>query len=304
MLFLLAACAGAPTKTPDSAAPDSTPPEPVHAGALTTLLADSQGGDDVLWHPDGFLVVSDPLGDGSASAPAGTALRRVELDGRVSVYADGLVRPLGNDIDAQGRVYAAEWGGEGRVFRVSPEGDVEVLTSGLSYASNMVAHPDGALYVTDWDQDTVYRVSEDGEREVFAQGEPLAGPVGIALDLDGASLLVASFDHGRIYRLDPDGGLEPFAELPEAGYGATADLVVTPLGVFVTSFGGHRVYRVSPEGEVELFAGTGEVGGADGPALEGSLNQPNGIAASADGRTLWVQEFGGALRVIEVLGGE
>lgn len=299
MLMLIAlACTEPKTDTTPTAtdtATDSSAAEP----SLQTLLLDAGAGDDVLLHPDGFLVASDPIGEGRPNAPEGDALREIHLDGTVQTYAEGLVLPLGNDIDADGNVYAAEWGGEGRVFRVTPDRTVSTLVSGLSYASNIVAHPDQMLYVTAWGEDTIYRVDPaTGEREPFAEG--ISKPVGLALDTDQTHLLVSSFSHGAVHRIAPDGTAAQIAELPDTGEGTAADLVATDGGVFVTSFSGNCVYRIDSAGAVEVVAGTGEAGGADGAPLEATLRQPNGIAASADGRTLFIQEFGGALRVLSL----
>lgn len=266
---------------------------------LRTLLAASGAGDDVFLHPDGYLVASDPVGDGTLGAPTGSVLRRIDLDGHTEVYASGLTRPLGNSIGEDGRVYAVEWGGRGRVFAVATDRTVTVLTEGLSYASNVVAHPDGSLYVTAWGDDHIARIDPDsGARSVWRDG--VDRPVGLALDLDGESLLVSSFSHGAVSRIGMDGSVSTLATLPANPSGVAADLVATPSGVYVTGFGCHCIYRVDEAGDVTVVAGTGEPGSTDGPATEATLREPNGIARSADGRTLYIQELGGGLRVLEL----
>ena len=297
LLSLVLACSpknSAPAETGLSSTTDT-----VTEATLSTLLSDAQAGDDILLHPDGFLVASDPIGDGGASLPTGTSLREIHLDGTVEVYAEGLVLPLGNDIDADGNVYAVEWGGQGRLFKVGADRAVSTLAAGMSYASNVVAHPNGVLYVTAWGDDAIYQVDPGtGERTTLVEG--IDRPVGLALDADGVHLLVSSFSHGEVHRVSTGGEVALLASLPESGDGAAADLVATDSGVYVTSFGGNCIYRVDDAGVVEVAAGTGEAGGSDGPALEATLDQPNGIAASADGRTLYIQEFGGALRVLSL----
>jgi len=166
-------------------ADDTAAPQPV-AGEIGTLTADSQAADDLLYHPDGFLVASDLLGDSSLSNPTGTVLRRISLEGAVSVYAEGVDQPVGNTIDADGWIYAVEYGPSGRVYAVSPAGEVSTLAEGLSWASNLVAI-DGALYVTTWGDDSLQRIDlSTKSMEVFATGGELDGQTLYIQELGGA----------------------------------------------------------------------------------------------------------------------
>jgi sugar lactone lactonase YvrE len=289
----------AESEVSESEAESEAPPGRPVAGWVGTLVADSGASDDVLVHPGGFLVASDLVGDGTVAAPAGHTLQKVGFDGQVSVYADGLDRPIGNAVSDDGWVYAVEYGAGGRVVAVSPDGAVSSLADGLNWPSNLVLI-DGALYVTTWGDDSVQRLDlATGSVEVFATGGALSGPVGIVEDPEGF-LLVASFNHGLLVRVDATGASSAYVAIPESGDGATADLTWAWGGLYVTSFSGHGVYRVSDDGDVERFVGTGEAGTVDGDASVARFDTPNGVAASADGRTLYVQQVGGALRSIVI----
>lgn len=271
---------------------------PVRAGQVRTMLANSGAGDDLTLHPDGYLVASDPIGEGTYNAPAGHRLLRVDFDGTVSELAGGLRKPLGNTVGPDGRLYACEWSASGSVFEVDLGGTVREIAQGVAYASNVVALEDGSVLVTAYGTNEVLRIpAAGGAPASFAQ---LARPVGMDVDHEGA-VIVAGAEDGRVHRLGPDGTPELIAVVDAPGSLRVADLVAAHGGLYATSFSGHSVWRITAEGRAEVFAGTGRRGGEDGPALQASFNSPNGIAASPDGRTLYVQELLGGLRVIPIL---
>ena len=109
--------------TAGDTAGDSAAARPV-AGDVGTLVADAQAADDVLYHPDGFLVASDLLGDGTLNNPTGTVLRRITLDGEAG-SADGpaaeaqLQNPNGIAASPDGRtLYIQELGGALRTLTI------------------------------------------------------------------------------------------------------------------------------------------------------------------------------------------
>src|SRR5690606_14724512 len=119
-------------------------------------------------------------------------------------------------------------------------------------------------------------------------------------DSDG-QVIVASANTGELWHLSDLGETATLGRVDEAGSIRVADVTPAHGGIYATSFGGHRIWRITG-GSATVFAGTGARGSDDAPAESATFNQPNGIAASADGRTLYVQQFGGALRVIPIEG--
>lgn len=270
----------------------------VRAGAVSTWLAASGAGDDLTLHPDGYLVASDPIGEGTYSAPTGVRLLRIDFDGTTSELTRGLRKPLGNTVGPDGSLYACEWGAPtGSVFRVAPDGAVSEIAQDIQSPSNVVVLDDGAVLVTAWGTNEVLRIPPEGGAPTrFAA---LPRPVGMDRDANGA-VVVASAD-GHVYRLGSDGAPTEIARVEDRGTLVVADLVAAHGGLYATSFSGHRIWRITDAGRAEVFAGTGTRGGDDGPGLLATFNTPNGIAASADGRTLYVQQLLGALRVIPIL---
>ncbi|CAN0540555.1 unnamed protein product, partial [Laminaria digitata] len=152
---------------------------------VSTWFSDSGGGDDLTLHPDGYLVASDPIGEGSYSAPTGRRLLRINFDGTISEITQGVRKPLGNAVGPDGSLYACEWGfPTGSVFRVQPDGTVSEIAQGLQYPSNLVVMQNGDVLVTAWGANEVLRIPANGGPATSFASIP--GPVGIDRDKDGA----------------------------------------------------------------------------------------------------------------------
>jgi sugar lactone lactonase YvrE len=289
-----------PDAGPEDAGPEDAGCAPgtcgVRAGEVTTWIANSGASDDLTLHPDGYLVASESIGEGTFNAPRGRRLLRIDFDGTITELTHDVRSPLGNTVGPDGSLYACEWADpHGSLFKVAPDGVVTEVPD--ASCSAVFALEDGTLLLTLWSQDRLLRIPpEGGPPEHYVD---LVRPVGIDQDASGA--VIVSSPDGRVYRLGPDGTPTQLARVEDRGGLLVADLVAAHGGIYATSFSGHHIWRITDDGRAEVFAGTGIRGSDDGPALSAALNAPNGIAASADGRTLYVQELLGALRVIPIL---
>jgi len=154
---------------------------------------------------------------------------------------------------------------------------------------------DGALWLSDmWDH-TVFRFDPDGTRHVVHRFPDDEDPGGLGWLPDGRMLVVGML--GRVlYRLEPGGGggdgAVVHADLRSLAPHQVNDMIVGPDGsAYVTQFG-HEMWgdhadmgptvmiRVAPDGTVEI--------GAD------DLMIPNGVAVADDGKTLVVAESAAA----------
>ncbi|SEO49607.1 SMP-30/gluconolactonase/LRE family protein [Trujillonella endophytica] len=145
---------------------------------------------------------------------------------------------------------------------------------------------EGAWWTSDFYRHGVYRVTPDGEatRVVEVEGQPS----GLGWLPDG-SLLISSMKDRRVLRL-ADGELTTHCDLSGHAIGDLNDMVVDANGhAFVGEFG--RLGATPAEDTLVTLKRVAP-DGTYSPAAEG-LHFPNGMAVSADGRTLLVGESRG-----------
>lgn len=243
----------------------------------------------------------------------------------------------GISVDRDGNVYVADFGTRlGRdgtpgtkVFRVSPDGTVEVFATGLRGASGnefdsrgylfqsnvaagtisriapdgkvtefadgqagpvgIVSDADDNLYVTNCGNGSIQKVTPDGEASRFAADSLLRCPNGIVRDDDG-NLYTSNFYNGDVIRIAPDGSASRLATLPGGNNG---HLLYHGGFLYVVDRGGHQIWSVSLDGEIEPFAGSGARGLDDGDPMEATFSFPNDIGISPDGTTFYVNDVVG-----------
>jgi sugar lactone lactonase YvrE len=94
--------------------------------------------------------------------------------------------------------------GRGAVVRVTPEGGVSTVLSGLAYPNGLEVHRDGWIAVAEQDAGAVRRVDPDsGEFVILATG--LFNPNGVSFSPDYGTLYVNSFGGGTVQAIPLDG---------------------------------------------------------------------------------------------------
>jgi sugar lactone lactonase YvrE len=141
---------------------------------------------------------------------------QVTPNGNMSVFVEGMGVATGIAFDRDHNLYVGDR--SGTVFKISPSRQIFVFaTLEPSIAAYHLAFgPEGYLYVagpTTSSFDSVYRISREGEVEVFYRG--LGRPQGIAFDDEGR-LYVASSMGGRkgVVRIYPDRRADLFLSGP------------------------------------------------------------------------------------------
>ncbi len=248
------------------------------SGSVWVAVADATG------QGLGTLVYDWPVATPAPTptAPAASAwVVETLLDGRTAAAAD----PAGNT-GTESRIYLQQIGG-------------------------IAVDPEGSLYLADPAQHRIFRLSPEGELEVWA-GTGRAGR------RDGAADQ-AEFDSPQGLLWDPKGGLwvadsgnhclrhisrrrqvTTFAGTCIAGYrDGERDQAQfrEPFGLalgldgslYVADRADRRIRRISPAGEVTTAAGTGQPGSADGPADQAQLLQPTALAVDREGN-LWIAD--------------
>ncbi|MFF8469287.1 NHL domain-containing protein [Streptomyces griseus] len=189
--------------------------------------------------------------------------------------------------------------------------DGAAVSAQLKHPYEMAVSGTGILYVSDYSNHRVRRITTDGKIGTVA-GTGAAGSAGdggpatraqlncprqIAVDGDGA-LYIADAGGNRVRRVGADGiivtvaGTGVAGSAGDGGPAAKAQLN-KPFGVavdgegvlYVAEFGGHRVRRVGADGVISTVVGTGVAGAAGdgGPATQAQLNSPYGITVDSAG---------------------
>jgi len=224
-------------------------------------------------------------------------IRQITRDGVVSTFA-GTPGKGGN---ADGTGAAAQFGGVGTI----------------------AADRSGTLYVAEFYNDTIRKVTSAGVVTTFAGASgkagradgtgtaaQFAGPNDVAMDTAG-NLYVADFYANTIRKITPDAVVTTLAGTAgkpgsSDGTGAAA-LFDGPAGVaaddrgnlYVTELNNHTLRKISPNGTVTTLAGhAGEPGSADGPGTTARFSQPWGIALDSRGNIYVCDTGNNAIRKI------
>ncbi|MFU8876366.1 SMP-30/gluconolactonase/LRE family protein [Micromonospora sp. SL4-19] len=142
-------------------------------------------------------------------------------------FTDAIEGPV---VDRTGRLYAMNYGSEGTIGRLDPDGSVACwheLPEG-SAGCGAVCGPDGRLYVADWRTHTIFAIDPaTGARRVHAHEPAMHQPNDLAVLSDG-TLFASDPDWangtGQLWRIDPDGT----STLVESHMGTTNGIDVSP----------------------------------------------------------------------------
>ena len=225
---------------------------------------------------------------GVAPARNGREIYRIMPDGQFELWVEdqALNGASGNTFDQQGNLLQSSLRAN-VVHRITPDGTVTAFVEdGVRSPVGLTVSPDGVLFVANCGSNTILRVSPTGESELFSNSSLFSCPNGITLD-DAGNVYVANFKNGRIVKITPEGEALEFATVPGGNNGHI--LYLNGL-LYVAARRANQIYTLTLSGELTLLAGTGEAGHTDGPALQATFSLPNDIAASPDGRSLYINE--------------
>jgi sugar lactone lactonase YvrE len=145
----------------------------------------------------------DGLGQDRAShdvvlpdSPNGVVWRLPSDGSKVTQIGQGMVRPVGADVDVHGNVFVADEGGA--IWKIAGSPPTQVRVATLRIPDDVLVDRGGSLVVNTLGDGMVQLVSPDGSVTTLLSG--LRNPQGIALDGAG-NLYVTEFDAGRIDQL-------------------------------------------------------------------------------------------------------
>lgn len=257
---------------------------PSFSQTVSTIAGPMSGSGGILVDKDGSVLVAD-YGDALTNAN-GHTMRRVDLNGNISIHSTGFQGASGNTFGPDGRIYQCNIAGN-FISKIKPNGTaVTYASQGLSSPVGIVADTAGNFYVANCGDNTVRKIASDVSSTQFSADPLFNCPNGITLDDEG-NLYVSNFNDGNIIKIDENGTASLFSYIPGDNNGHLKYSSVHD-ALFVTSHGSSSIYRVQMDGSVVAFAGSGWRGNVDGPAASASFSRPNGIDFSKTHDTLYV----------------
>lgn len=171
----------------------------------------------------------------------------------IGATRDGLTlnRPLGSAIQ-DGVLYAADLDTV-RLFDLASGEPLEAFRVPEASGLNGIAvADDGTIYASNTrPPQRVYRITTEGETDVFVEGSPLALPNGVAIDNDG-NVVVVNVGDNAVLTFRPDGSL---LRTEHAVEGGNDGVVITEDGTkYVSSVRHGSVSRIRPGESAEIIA--------------------------------------------------
>lgn len=237
------------------------------------------------------LVVRVPEGASSGSITVDTGVA-VSAPASVAVgvtIAENL-HPVSNPaIDGAGNTYTTFSGSRGQkvpvsVFKVDRQQVVRPFLHDMLNPTGLAFDRAGFLYVSSRMEGTVYKVSPDGQREVYAEGMGVA--TGMAFDAE--ENLYVGDRTGTVFKISPSRQIFVFATIEPSmaafhlAFGPDRNLYLT--GPTISSF--DHVFCISPAGEVTSFYR--------------GLGRPQGLAFDRDGNLYVAGSLAGERGIVRI----
>ena len=233
--------------------------QPVHFLAGRRIAEDLHPVTSPAFDPDdGALFVTR---SGSRGEQLPISLFRIDVDGELTEFSGDITNPTAIAFDKEGQMFVTSRL-DGNVYRVTPFNEAIPFARNLGVATGLAFDSLGQMYVGDRNG-TIFKVSEIGEEQSWAQLEPSVSAYHMAFGPDDALYVtgptVTSFD--LISRIDKDGNVSVFYR----GLGRPQGLAFDSDGnlyVAATLRGRRGIVRITPDAQkAEIFvAGMNLVG--------------------------------------------
>ena len=278
--------------------------QPVQVSTLALSVDTLNASGGMVIGPDGLLYVSNLFSEDYDfdrfnhsfilnQSDFGSEIYTVNTaDGSVELFTEDLNAPYAMAFDHSGNLLVNNVG-FGTVDEISPEGAVSGFgTPGGALAGIAVAADSSVLIAKCVGPPSgIVRFRPNSSIfDVFIDMGIVDCPLGLTLDDEG-NLYVSFFD-GGIRKYGPDGSDLGVVASPAQLFSPTTNITYSAAdsSLYVTAVLDHRVWKVTLDGQRSVLAGSGFPGTADGVGTSASFTNPNGIAVSVTGDTLYVNQ--------------
>jgi sugar lactone lactonase YvrE len=249
-----------------------------------------QPGSLLLSSPNRLVVrVPEGVSSGDLTVDTGVAVS-APVSVAVGVTIADNLHPVTNPaIDAAGNTFTTFSGSRGQkvpvsVFKIDRQQVVRPFLNDLVNPTGLAFDRAGYLYISSRMEGTIYKVSPDAHREVYAEGMGVA--TGIAFD--GEENLYVGDRTGTVFKISRDRQIFVFATIEPSmaayhlAFGPDGNLYLT--GPTISSF--DHVFRISPAGEVASFYR--------------GLGRPQGLAFDVDGNLYVSASLAGQRGIVRI----
>ena len=252
-----------------------------------------QPGSLLLSSPNRLVVrVPEGVSSGAVTVDTGVAVSAPTSVAVGVAIADNL-HPVANPaIDSAGNTFTTFSGSRGQkvpvsVFKIDRQQVVRPFLNDLVNPTGLAFDRDGYLYISSRMDGTIYKVSPDGHREIYAEGMGVA--TGIAFD--GDENLYVGDRTGTVFKISRDRQIFVFATIEPSmaayhlAFGLDGALYLT--GPTISSF--DHVFRITPAGEVTSFYR--------------GLGRPQGLAFDVEGNLYVAASLAGQRGIVRITPG-
>lgn len=309
------------------------------AGSSGTVV-NSQDGDGAaaqLDAPRGVAV--DRAGTIYVADTRNNTIRKVTPSGTVTTLAgsagsEGLLNgsgletrfnePFGLAVDDSGTVYVAD-ASNNAIRKITASGVVSTFAGGAAAGSTdgtgtaarldepraLALDGDGTLYVADYDNHTIRKITpagvvttlagradQPGNTDGTGTNASFRGPMGIAVDATGV-IYVADTGNHAIRRITA-GGVVTTLSLSGQSLSEPRGIALTSAGaILVADYGAHCIRSISAAGVVTTLAGSqGSPGTTDDTGAAARFHYPSAVAVTSDGTVVIADTENDTLRAM------
>lgn len=244
---------------------------------------------------DGLAL--DEFGNIFASNYNNDIVYKIDTDHNISTFISNQDGAAGITFDGQGFIYLARY--ESRdIVKISADGSsIEPYASGVAAPIGIAFDSDGNLFTNNNVNNSITKIDINGNKSV--QSISINNNSSVAVD-ENNNKYVTDYNSGRIIKIDATTNQESvFTNLPISG--GVGYIIYSNGNFYATAVTDQLIFKIDTNGQHEIIAGIqSKVGVKDGNGNVATFNRPIGIAASPDGKTLYVGQNGGsgAIRVI------
>jgi len=262
---------------------------------VSSLTPEFKGSGGLSLDPEGNLYIGDfgdflSAGDGD-NIP--NDIMKLDKDLNLTSYATNFIGASGNDFNSEGVLHQSDIGSNG-IYKIVDGERILVTSVGISSPVGIVFDSQDNFFVCNCGNNTIRKVTPQGENTLFASGTEFFCPNGITVD-ENDNLYVSNFSNGNIIKITPEGVSTVLNDTPTGVTSGASnghlDYHQSTRTLYIASHSTNQIFSMhidDPDFELTVIAGSGARGNSDGAALTATFSRPNGVAITPSGDSIYI----------------